>query len=60
MTEPNLGGMQHQAVAPGSIEFVAHDGPSEAVGMGTVDAQLVCAAGLGIECYQERGMKGEG
>ena len=41
--------MQIQSVGLRAIELVALDGTSQAVGVGTMDAQLVCTAGLGIE-----------
>lgn len=49
VAEPYLGSVEHQTLALGAIELVAHDGTAQSVGVGAVDAQLVGAAGLGIE-----------
>ena len=49
--EPDFTGMEHQAAALGAVEFVADNGTAQAVGVCTVDAQLVGAACLGIERY---------
>ena len=55
MAEPDFSGMEHQSVALRAVEFIANDGTSQAVGMSTVDAQLVGAACLGIEGNDVRG-----
>ena len=47
--EPYLLCMQVKAVRLGTIELVTLDGTAQAVGVGTVDAQLVGASCLGVE-----------
>lgn len=49
MTEPYLGSVEVEAVSLGAIELVTLDRTTQAVGMGTVDAQLVGAPCLGVE-----------
>ena len=49
MDEFYLFGMEVKAVGTGAVKDVAFDGTSEAVWMGAVDAELMGAAGLGIE-----------
>ena len=51
MDEFQTVGMQVEAVGGLAVELVAADGASQAVGMGTVHAQLVGASGLRIEGY---------
>jgi hypothetical protein len=41
MLEPDFCSMEHEPLALGAIELVAYDGTSEAVGVGTVYAQLM-------------------
>ena len=49
MGEPYLCSMKHQSFALGAIELVPHNGTAQSVGMGTVDAQLMGATGMGIK-----------
>ena len=49
MTEPDLFGMEIEAVGLGAIKLVTLDGHAQAVRMGAVDAQLMGTARLGIE-----------
>jgi hypothetical protein len=44
--------MQVEAVGGTAVKLVAKDGAAEAVGVGTVHAQLVGAACMGIEGHE--------
>ena len=47
MDQSEGAGMEHQARGSHAVEAVAHDGAVQPLGMRTVDAQLVGAAGEG-------------
>lgn len=49
MPEPYFGGVEHQTVCLGTIELIAHNRTTQAVGMGAMDTQLVRATRLRIE-----------
>ena len=53
MGEPYLCSMEHQSFAFGAIELVADDGTPQAVGVSTMNAQLVSAP-----CLRIKGDKG--
>ena len=42
-------GMQTKTSVGSAIEGIAHDGDTQPVGMGAVEAQLVSASGCGME-----------
>ncbi len=46
MAESDAFGMEIEAVGGGAVEDVAPNGTAETFGMGTVDAQLMCATCL--------------
>lgn len=52
MLEPDFCSMEHEPLALGAIELVAYDGTSEAVGVGTVYAQLMGPTCLRIKGYE--------
>lgn len=49
MTELQCLGVKVEAVGGTAIERIAHDGAVQAVGMGSVDTELVGTACLGVE-----------
>ena len=49
VTEPYLGSVEVESVSLRAIELVTHDGATQAVGVGTVYAQLMGTPGLRVE-----------
>ena len=55
MGEGERFGMQTKTSVGSAIEGIAHDGDTQPVGMGAVEAQLVSASGCGMEVQAEAG-----
>ena len=52
VVEPDFCRMEQQTFTFGAVEFVTNDRAAQSVGMGAMDAQLMGAPRLRIECHQ--------